>query len=70
MSKRKLPRQELPWIGTHSNLQQCTYGQVNFDEKLLHDLDGFEKVNRLAVVLVQEKKNQILGMSKTGVGKV
>ena len=41
---------------------QCSYGQVNFDGKLLKDLGGFDKVNRLAVVLVQEEENQILGM--------
>ena len=51
---------------------QCSYGQVNFDGKLLKDLGGFDKVNRLAVVLVQEEENQILGMVQTedSTGKV
>ena len=40
----------------------CTFGQVNFDGKLLPDLYGFQKVNRLAV---QETENQILGIIKT-----
>ena len=30
-------------------------GQINFDGKLLADLGGFGKVNRLAVVLIQEE---------------
>ena len=51
---------------------QCSHAQVNFDGKLLKDLGGFEKVNRLAVVLVQEAENQILGMVQTddATGKV
>ena len=44
---------------------QCSHAQVNFDGKLLKDLGGFEKVNRLAVVFVQEAENQILGMVQT-----
>ena len=44
---------------------QCSYGLVNFDGKLFRDLVGFEKVNRLAVILVQEEENQILGMVQT-----
>ena len=47
-----------------SNLH-CAFGQVNFDGKLLRDLDGLEKVNRLAVVLVKEEENQILGIVQT-----
>ena len=47
------------------NKLQCIYGQVNFDGMLLHDLGGFEKINRLAVVLVQEEENQILGIVQT-----
>ena len=39
-----------------------TFGQVNFDGKLLNDLYGFQKLNRLAVVVVQELENQILGI--------
>ena len=39
-----------------------TFGQVNFDGKLLNDLYGFQKINRLAVVVVQELENQILGI--------
>ena len=33
----------------------CSPGQINFDGKLLPHLGGFGKVNRLAVVLVQEE---------------
>ena len=41
-------------------------GQINFDGKLLGDLDGgFDKVNRLAVVAVQEEGNQLLWFDKT-----
>ena len=35
-------------------------GQVNFDGKLLPNLYGYGKVNRLAVVLVKENVNQLL----------
>ena len=48
-------------------------GQINFDGKLLGDLDGsFDKVNRLAVVAVQEEGNQLLCIDKTddSTGKV
>ena len=38
---------------------------LNFDGKLLPDLEGFGKVNRLAVVAVQEKDNQLLCVTKT-----
>ena len=51
----------------------CTYGQINFDGKLLAELDcTFKKVNRLAIVLAQEHENQILGIVKTdsSTGKV
>ena len=37
-----------------------TCGQINFDGKLLQELGGTEKVNRLAVVAVQEEENQLL----------
>ena len=43
----------------------CNVGQINFDGKLLADLGGFGKVNRLAVVLVQEEENKILAICKT-----
>ena len=43
----------------------CKNGQINFDGKLLADLRGFEKVNRLAVVAAQEKDNQLLCVTKT-----
>ena len=33
---------------------------MNFDGKLLQELGGIEKVNRLAVVAVQEEENQLL----------
>ena len=51
---------------------ECEVGQVNFDGKLLKDLGGMEKVNRLAVVLVQEEENQMLGLIHTedSTGKV
>ena len=43
-----------------------TCGQINFDGKLLQDLDGgIEKVNRLAVVAFQEDENQLLCIMKT-----
>ena len=48
-------------------------GQINFDGKLLGDLEGsFDKVNRLAVVAVQEEGNQLLCIAKTddSTGKV
>ena len=40
-------------------------GQVNYDGKLLPDLGGFGRVNRLAVLLVQEEGSKILGITKT-----
>ena len=40
-------------------------GQINFDGKLLPDLNDVKKVNRLAVVLVQESVSNILGIIKT-----
>ena len=43
----------------------CKNGQINFDGKLLTDLGGFGKVNRLAVVAAQEKDNQLLCVTKT-----
>ena len=55
-------RQEATSIRTNLH---CNFGQVNFDGKLLRDLGGFQKVNRLAVVLVQREENQILGLLKT-----
>ena len=42
-----------------------TCGQINFDGKLLQELGGTEKVNRLAVVAVQEEENQLLCVTKT-----
>ena len=41
-------------------LFRVSAGQINFDGKLLSDLKGFGKVNRLAVVLVQEAENNDL----------
>ena len=43
----------------------CKNGQIKFDGKLLTDLGGFGKVNRLAVVAAQEKDNQLLCVMKT-----
>ena len=43
----------------------CNVGQINFDGKILADLGEFGKVNRLAVVLVQEEENKILAICKT-----
>ena len=51
----------------------CTRGQINFDGKLLADLDcDLQKVNRLVIVVAQEHENQILGIIKTdnSTGKV
>ena len=50
----------------------CNPGQINFDGKILPGLGGFGKVNRLAVVLVQEEENKILCITKTedSTGKV
>ena len=49
-----------------------TCGQINFDGKLLQEFGGTEKVNRLAVVAVQEEENQLLCVTKTvdSTGKV
>ena len=49
-----------------------TCGQMNFDRKLLQELGGTKKVNRLAVVAVQEEENQLLCVTKTedSTGKV
>ena len=44
----------------------CQTGKVNFDGKLLAELGGFGKVNRLAVILIQEDENQmIIGIPQT-----
>ena len=45
---------------------------MNFDGKLLQELGGTEKVNRLAVVAVQEEENLLLCVTKTedSTGKV
>jgi len=50
----------------------CDVGQINFDGKLLPNLYGFGKVNRLAVVLIQHPENKILSVTKTesSTGKV
>ena len=42
-----------------------TCGQIKFDGKLLQEFGGTEKVNRLAVVAVQEEENQLLCVTKT-----
>ena len=49
-----------------------TCGQVNFDGKLLQEFGVTEKVNRLAVVAVQEEENQLFCVTKTedSTGKV
>ena len=44
---------------------KCNPGQINFVGKLMVDLFGFGKLNRLAIVLVQEDSNKILGIVKT-----
>ena len=43
----------------------CRTGQVNFDGKLLAEPVGFGKVNRLAVILIQDDKSQIQGIPQT-----
>ena len=50
----------------------CTHAQIGFDAKLMKDLNGYDKVNRLAVVLVQENENKLLAISKSdgSTGKV
>ena len=50
----------------------CGVGKINFDGKLLPNLHGFGRVNRLAVVLVQHPDNKILCISKleSSTGKV
>ena len=50
----------------------CDVGQINFDGKLLPNLYGFGKVNRLAVVLIQHPENKILSITSTesSTGKV
>ena len=50
----------------------CSFGQISFDGKLLKDLFGPEKMNRLAIVLVEEPESQILGIMKTadGTGRI
>ena len=50
----------------------CDVGQINFDGKLLPNLYGFGKVNRLAVVLIQHPENKILSITRTesSTGKV
>ena len=50
----------------------CDVGQINFVGKLLPNLHGFGKVNRLAVVLVQHPENKILTVAKleSSTGKV
>ena len=42
-----------------------TSSQINFDGKLLPNLEGFNSVNRLAVVLVQKDDNKILCIART-----
>ena len=43
----------------------CSNGQINFDGNLLTYFWGFGKVNRLAVLIVQEAENQLLCITKT-----
>ena len=61
--KRKVARREMA-ADVRRNFT-CRPGQINFDGKLMADLYGFGKVNRLAIVLVQEDSNKILGIVKT-----
>ena len=42
----------------------CGVGHLNFDGKLMKGFEGFGKVNRLAVVLVQENENKLLCNAK------
>ena len=42
------------------NFDRKVIGQINFDAKLLKELGGFGKVNRLAVTLVREDEDHIL----------
>ena len=42
----------------------CGVGQINFDGKLMKGLEGYRKVNRLALVLVQETENKLLCITK------
>ena len=42
-----------------------TTAQINFDGKLLPNLEGSSSVNRLAVVLVQKEENKILCIART-----
>ena len=68
--KRKVARREMA-ADVRRNFT-CNPGQINFDGKLMVDLYGFGKVNRLAIVLVQEDSNKILAIVKTesSTGKV
>ena len=43
----------------------CPLSQVCFDSKLLPSLSSLGKENRLAIILVQEKENQILAIAHT-----
>ena len=47
------------------NFTCSTSSQINFDGKLLPNLEGFNSVNRLAVVLVQKDDNKILCIART-----
>ena len=68
--KRKVARREM--AADFRRNFTCNPGQINFDGKLMVDLYGFGKVNRLAIVLVQEDCNKILAIVKTesSTGKV
>ena len=53
-------------------LSVLIFVRLIFDAKLLPNLDGYESINRLAIVAVQEDCNQILAIAKTknGTGEV
>ena len=44
---------------------KCGPAQINFDSELITDLRGIGKVNRLAVMAVQETEKQLLSITKT-----
>ena len=50
----------------------CSVGQINFDGKLMKNLGGYGKTNRLAVVLVTEAETKLLCVAKleSSTGKV
>ena len=59
---RAAARKEL--AATMTEEFSCGVGQINFDGKLMKGLEGYGKVNRLAVVLVQETEKKLLCIAK------